>query len=149
MRISLRRISQPNIILLSAARPVTKFMYTVAVFYVSLTVNPCIILQIKPYWCRIFLSMFISFLDIFRATMCPSSEEITVSMRHLIFVTLVCLPDSHPHRVTNTKCRIDSYFSWWLAHSSPKHVEKRNKHTRKKFAPSWLYLRDYTVAVFV
>jgi len=32
--------------------------------------------------------MFISFLYMFRATMCPSSREITVSMRHLVFVTL-------------------------------------------------------------
>jgi len=57
----------------------------------------------------------------FRATMCPSSGEITVSMRHLVFVTLCarlsgtqgapCVPDSHPHRVTNTKCRIDTVIS--------------------------------------
>jgi len=32
-------------------------------------------------------------------------------------------------------------FSWWWAHSRPKHVEKRNKHTRKNGAPSWLYLQ--------
>jgi hypothetical protein len=25
-----------------------------------------------------------------------------------------------------------------------KHVEKRNKHTKKICAPSWLYLQDYT-----
>jgi hypothetical protein len=36
-----------------------------------------LILKIKPT-CTIFLSMFISFLYMFRATMCPSSEEITV-----------------------------------------------------------------------
>jgi hypothetical protein len=59
----------------------------------------------------------------FRATVCPSSGEITVSMRHLVFVTLCgwlsgmqggippCIPDSHPHRVTNTKCRIDTVIS--------------------------------------
>jgi len=47
-----------------------------------------IILEMKPTWCTIFLSMFISFLYMFRATMCPSSEEITVSMQHLVFVTL-------------------------------------------------------------
>ena len=35
-----------------------------------------------------------------------------------------------------------SYFSWWWAHSRPKHVEKRNKHTKKNCAPSWLYLQD-------
>ena len=38
--------------------------------------------------CTIFLSMFISFLYMFRATTCPSSGEITISMRHLVFVTL-------------------------------------------------------------
>jgi hypothetical protein len=36
-----------------------------------------------------------------------------------------------------------SYFSWWWAHSRPKHVEKRIKHTKKNCAPSWLYLQDY------
>jgi hypothetical protein len=35
-----------------------------------------------------------------------------------------------------------SYFSWWLAPSRPKHVEKRNKNTKKNCAPSWLYLQD-------
>jgi hypothetical protein len=32
--------------------------------------------------------MFISILYMFRATMCPSSEEITVLIRRLVFVTL-------------------------------------------------------------
>jgi len=32
--------------------------------------------------------MFIAFLYMFRATMCPSSGENTVPMRHLVFVTL-------------------------------------------------------------
>jgi len=50
--------------------------------------------------------------------------------------------DSHPYRVTSSTCRIYSYFSWWWAHSRPKHVEKRNKHTKKNCAPSWLYLQD-------
>jgi len=37
-----------------------------------------------------------------------------------------------------------SYFSWWWAHSRPKHVEKRNKQTKKNCTPSWLYVQDYT-----
>ena len=91
--------------------------------------------------------MFI-FPYMFRATMCPSSGEITVPMGHLVFVTLCgwqsvmqggfippCIPDSHPYRVINTKCRIGSYFSWWWAHSRPKHLQKRNKHTKKNCAP--------------
>ena len=35
-------------------------------------------------------------------------------------------------------------FSWWWARSHQKHVEKRNKHTKKNYAPSWIYLQDYT-----
>jgi len=88
-----------------------------------------------------FLSMFISFHYTLRATMCPSSGEITVSMRHLVLVTLCgwvsgmqgapCIPDSHPYRVTNTKCHIDTVISPDDGHSRPKHVAKRNKHTKK------------------
>jgi len=32
--------------------------------------------------------MFVSFLYMFRATMCPSLGEITVPVRHLVLVTL-------------------------------------------------------------
>ena len=66
-----------------------KFSPTVlTVFYILLTAHPFIILYIKPNWCTIFLSMFISFLYMFRANMHPSSGEINVSMRQLVFVTL-------------------------------------------------------------
>jgi hypothetical protein len=53
-----------------------------------------------------FSCMFISILYMFRATMCPSSEEITVSMQHPS-----CIPDGHPQRVTNTRCHIDTVIS--------------------------------------
>jgi len=47
--------------------------------------------------------------------MCPSSGEITVSMRHLVLGMQggipPYIPDSHPYRVTNTKCRIDTVIS--------------------------------------
>jgi hypothetical protein len=36
-------------------------------------------------------------------------------------------------------------FSWWWAHSFPKHVEKSNKYIKKNCAPSWLYLQDYAM----
>jgi len=46
----------------------------------------------------------------FRATMCPSSGEITVSVPH--FVRRVpCVPDSDLHRVTHTKCGTDTVIS--------------------------------------
>jgi len=93
-------------------------------FYVLLTVQTCTILQINPTRCTILLSIFVSLLYMFRATMCPSSGEITVSMRHLVFVTLygwclVCWLEwnsnqqtrRHPYRVTNTRCRMDTVIS--------------------------------------
>ena len=91
-----------------------------------------------------------SFLYMFRATMCPSSGEITVSMPQLLFVTLYRWLSGMYTRQSSTlsdKYQVShrySYFSWWWAHSRPKHVEKRNKHTKKSCAPSWLYLQDYT-----
>ena len=35
-------------------------------------------------------------------------------------------------------------FSWWWAHSCPKHVDKSNKHIKKICAPRWFYLQHYT-----
>jgi len=58
----------------------------------------------------------------FQATIFPYSGEITVSMWYLVPVTVwmtvwyagwnePCIPDSHPHRVTSTKCCIDTVIS--------------------------------------
>jgi len=68
--------------------------------------------------------MFVSFLYMFRATMCPSSGETTVFMRHLVLVILYgwlsgrqggmihfTLHTSHPYRITSTKCRINTVVS--------------------------------------
>jgi len=44
----------------------------------------------------------------FRATMGPSSGDTTVFLRNLV---LVILSDSHPHRITSTKCRINTAVS--------------------------------------
>jgi hypothetical protein len=136
----------------------------------------------------------------FRASMCPSSGEITVSIRHLVFVTVCgwpsgmqggmklfpslyvyfyslhvsgnyvpiirrnnCInttpgichsawmavwyagwdeswkfhPTLHTRRSSthSDKYQVSywySYFSWWWAHSCPKHIENRNKHTKKE-----------------
>ena len=51
--------------------------------------------------------LLLQLLYMFRATVCPSSEELAVSMRHWYFSLctggcLVCRPDSHPYRVKNT-----------------------------------------------
>jgi len=105
-------------------------------------------LVIKSNLVRSFSSMFISILYMFRANMCPSSGEITVSIRHLVLVTLggwpsgmysrrsstqsdkygvdtwylslcvddrlVCIPDGHPHRVTNTGSTPGTCHSVWM-----------------------------------
>ena len=65
--------------------------------------------------------MFISFLNMFGVTMCPSSGEITVSMGHFVFVTLQGIPGSNLHTVTNTKCHIDTVIS-----SDDGHIVARN-----------------------
>ena len=40
-------------------------------------------------------------------------------------------------------CRLTDYWWWWWwwGHGYPKHVENRNKHTRKSCASSWLFTR--------
>jgi hypothetical protein len=87
--------------------------------------------------------MFISFLYMFRATVWPSSAEIIVSMQHLVFVTAWmtvwyagCTLHTRQPSAQNNKYQVShkySCFSWWCAHSCPKHVEKRNKQIKKKF----------------
>jgi len=59
----------------------------------------------------------------FRATMCPSSGQKLYLCDTWYFSLCVddclvcrveippCIPDRHPHRVTNTKCRIDTVIS--------------------------------------
>ena len=47
-------------------------------------------------------------------------------------------------RITSIKCCINTVVSPDDEHNHTQHVEKRNKHTKKNCAPSWLYLQDYT-----
>jgi hypothetical protein len=76
--------------------------------------------------------MYISFLYMFQATMCQSSGETSVFMRHLALVFLYgwlsgmqgvnippCIPDSHPHRVTSAKCCINTLFLLMMGTYSP------------------------------
>ena len=51
----------------------------------------------------------------FRATICPSSGEITLSMRHLVLVTLCrwLFGQNNKYQVSYRYC----YFTWWWAHS--------------------------------
>jgi plasmid maintenance system antidote protein VapI len=82
-----------------------------------------------------FSCMFISNLYMFRATMCPSSGELIVSIRHQVYVTLYSWPfgvqvwmrlQSHSNLHTK-RSSIQSdihqmsywynWFSWWWAHT--------------------------------
>jgi len=96
--------------------------------------------------------MFISFLYMFWATMCLSSGETAVFMRHLVLVTLYgwlsgTLSTLHTGQSSAQSDKYEvshrySYLSWWRAHSRPKHVGKRNEHTKENCVPIWLYLQD-------
>ena len=92
---------------------------------------------------KFILSIFIN-LYMFRATMCPSSGETTVFLPHLV-LGILCgwvwfagwneTVSFYPayHRITSTKCSKNTFvFSWWWAHSRPKHVET-DKYTKNKF----------------
>jgi hypothetical protein len=73
-------------------------------------------------------SMFIN-LYVFQASMCPSSEETTV------FMGCEWLSGMHTRQSStqNNKYEVSHEhccFSWWWAHSRPKHVEI-DKHTKK------------------
>jgi hypothetical protein len=118
-------------------------------------VHPCTILQINPTRCTILLSIFVYLLCMFRATTCPSSGEITVSMRH--WCLSLCMggvwsagwsytPTSRPE-ASHTEWQIPvphrySNFSWWWARGCPKHAEKINKYTKQNCTPGWIYLQD-------
>jgi hypothetical protein len=94
----------------------------------------------------------------FRATMCPSSGEETVFMRHLVLIILYgwlsgmqggIYSTLHTRQLSiqNNKYQGShkySCFSRWWAYNRPKHAEKINKHNKKNCAPSWLHLQDYT-----
>jgi hypothetical protein len=60
-------------------------------------------------------------------------------------VCLPCIPDSHLYKMTSTKCRINTVVSPDDGHIVVRNMYKKNKHTKKNCAPSWLYLEDYFV----
>ena len=56
---------------------------------------------------------------------------------------LACRVDTrHPYRITSTNCRINTVVSPDYGHIFARNVAKRNKHTKKNCAPSWLYLKE-------
>jgi len=64
----------------------------------------------------------------FRATMCQSSGENTVPMRHLVLVT----PYSHLYRVTNTRRRIGTVFPPDDGHIVARNIQRRTINVLRK-----------------
>jgi len=90
--------------------------------------------------------------------MCPSSGEIAVSVRRLVFVTLrkvdsLKLQGLNPCNfklstcfiATNTKCRTDTVISPDDGHIVARNTYRKEINTLKNCAPSWLYLQDYEI----
>ena len=84
----------------------------------------------------------------FRAFSAHHQEKNALSMRH--WYLSLCMGGAWSAGWISIQppyqCRIDTAtFSWWWAHGSPKHVEKRNKYIKQNCAPSWTYLRNTPV----
>jgi hypothetical protein len=116
-------------------------------FYVLLTVHLItIFVNNQPDAQFFFLYLFIPVLYMFRATKCSSPVEPTVSIRHLVYVTVcrwpcgtqVLMVQFHLNlRTTRSPTYSDIYqmsywynwLSWWWALGCSKHVENWNKQT--------------------
>jgi len=68
----------------------------------------------------------------------------TIGACHSVWITIWYEYQSSTQSDKYQASHEQSCFSWWWAHSRPKHVTKRNKHIKQIRAPSWLYLQDYT-----
>jgi hypothetical protein len=109
-----------------------------------------------PTWCKIIFSyMFIPNLYMFQALMCSSSWELIVSIQYLVYVTVCrwpsdmhnCIPDDHLHRVTYTKCHIDTINSPDDEHMSAWNMQRFGINICKKkknCALSWSFTRRCT-----
>jgi len=55
-----------------------------------------------------------------------------------------CIPDSHPQRMTSTKCRLNTDVSPDERHIVARNMQRLTNTLRTNCAPSWLYLQDCT-----
>jgi len=56
----------------------------------------------------------------------------------------LCIPDSDPHRITSTKCRINTVVSPDDGPIVARNMKRATYMLRINCAPKWLYLQDYT-----
>jgi hypothetical protein len=104
-----------------------------------------------------FFSIYLfQFSTCFEQPSCSSSEESSVSMQHLVYVTLCRWPfrvqasDLHTKR-SQTPTQSDIYqmlhwytwFFWWWARGCSKHVQNWNKYIEKNCASCWSFTRNY------
>ena len=78
------------------------------------------------------------------------NNSVYVTLGTFMYCYCVCIPDSHPHRITSAKCRINTVVS-----PDDGHIVARNMYRlinilriniiRINFATSWLYLQVYKV----
>jgi len=58
-----------------------------------------------------------------------------------------CIPESHPYRITSTKCHINTVVSPDDGHIVARNMYRKEinvlRKTKKNCAPSWLYLQEY------
>ena len=81
----------------------------------------------------------------------PSSGETTVFVRLWMTVwyawyagCIPCIPESHPHRITSTKCRKNTVVSPDDGPIVARNMQRLINILRINCAPSSLYLQDYT-----
>jgi len=87
----------------------------------------------------------------FLATMCPSSGETTVFLRHLVLVRWLFAmkggisfqPTHYQQKITSTKCRKNTVVSPDDGHIVARNMQRLINILRINCAPSWLYLQDY------
>ena len=88
--------------------------------------NSCIYATLglcQSVWMTVWYAVYVSgdYLPIISRNNCIYA---TLGVCHPVWMTVwyaVCIPDSHPHRVTNTKCRIDT-----VIYSDDGHIVARN-----------------------
>ena len=72
------------------------------------------------------------------------NNSVYVTLGTFMYCYCVCIPDSHPHRITSAKCRINTVVSPDDGHIVARNMYRLINILRINCAPSWLYLQDYT-----
>ena len=58
-----------------------------------------------------------------------------------------CIPDSHPHRITSTKCRTNTVVAPDDGHIVARNMQRLINILKINSAPSWFYLQDYKPSI--